>query len=761
MFPCRPAPAIQRAAFLMTITGLALLEGCGGRGGNPSPPPPGMVAPAISTQPASVTVTAPQAASFFVTASGTPPLHYQWRKDGTDVGADAATFSLATTSAADGGGYAVTVSNAAGSVTSGVAQLIVNPATSAPVFTTQPASVSVVAPATATFSATATGTPTPTLQWQVSADGGGSFTDIAGATGADFTTAATGAGDSGKQYRAVATNAMGATASDAATLTVNLAQSAPSFTSQPADASITAGQNAQFVVAVSGTPAPTLQWQSSLGQGGTWSDIPGATNAALDVIAASLAENGRQYRAVATNSVGSVASQAAVLTVRSAGPLMSIVFQRGYGTQSGRDDIYLIKEDGTGEIALATSADHEFFAAIAPGGRVVYQRITGGQSDLYSVKADGTGTTLLAGTADDEMFAGMTPGGQVIYRRNTAATGRDLYAVNADGTGAVVLANTPNHEDFSAITSSGRVIYQTTVGSQTDLYSINADGTGAVALATDPFNSEGLVGVASAGQVLFQSASPYGMGGIYRIHENGGPVTTLVTDTVASEFSFAGFTKTGQVIIKRILGSQHDLYGDGTVVLANSMDDETFMGSTAAGQVLYQRVTPGPGFGGFQYDLYAVDADGTHTTPLGNGPAVDEIFNAVTPDGKVIYTRGTYSNGGDLYIVNADGTGTLPLANTAEYEDFKGVTANGRVIYERTGPSSVTNLYAVNTDGTGMALLSISGGPAFFIGTTPSGKVLFRVQSGNADLYIVNADGTGMTALGKTGNNEFFAAMFP
>ena len=645
MFPFRPVPVLPRAAFLAVVMGLALLEGCGG-GGNTPPPAPPVVAPAISTQPASLTVTAPQPASFSVTASGTAPMQYQWKKGGTNVGANTATFSLTTTSVADAGSYTVTISNAAGSATSNAALLTVNPAPTVPTFSLQPVDVTITEGQNGQFVVAVSGTPTPTLEWQVSVNGGtwagfGLTTpvyDVVGATVAD----------SGRRYRVAASNSAGTAYSNPATLTVHAAAVAPAFTTQPTSVTITAGQDAQFAAAASGTPAPTLQWQLSTDNGGTWGDITGATGPLFNVVGATLANNGRQFRAVATNGAGSATSQAAVLTVHAAVPLLNIVFQRGYGIESGKDDIYLVKEDGTGEIALANTADHEFFAAVAPGGRVIYQRITGGQLDLYSVMADGTGTTLLAGTIDDEIFAGITPGGQVIYRRDTAATGRDLYAVNADGTGATVLANTPNHEDFAAITDSGKVIYQVNVQGQTDLYSVNADGTGKVALATDPFNYEGVVAVRPGGQILFGSSSPYGMGGIYSIHESGGSATTLVTNTVADEFSFAGITKTGQVIIKRNVGGQRDLYGDGTVVLANSVDEETFMGSTASGQVVYQRITPGPGFGGYQYDLYAVNADGSNTTPLGNGPAVDEVFNAVTPDGKVIYSRGTYSNGGDL-----------------------------------------------------------------------------------------------------------------
>ncbi len=54
----------------------------------------------------------------------------------------------------------------------------------------------------------------------MSTNGGGTWGDIAGATGSDCSTPATVTGDNGKQYRAVATNSAGAVNSIAATLTV-------------------------------------------------------------------------------------------------------------------------------------------------------------------------------------------------------------------------------------------------------------------------------------------------------------------------------------------------------------------------------------------------------------------------------------------------------------------------------------------------------------------------------------------------------------
>jgi alpha-tubulin suppressor-like RCC1 family protein len=73
-------------------------------------------APAITGAPSSLTVNVGQAATFTVTATGSP-LNYQWYKNGVAIsGATSASFSLASTVAADAGAYTVTVSNAAGTV---------------------------------------------------------------------------------------------------------------------------------------------------------------------------------------------------------------------------------------------------------------------------------------------------------------------------------------------------------------------------------------------------------------------------------------------------------------------------------------------------------------------------------------------------------------------------------------------------------------------------------------------------------------------
>src|SRR5437588_509679 len=63
-----------------------------------------LVAPTITTQPASQMVSAGQAATFTVAATGTAPLSYQWQRNGTAIGgATAASYTTPATTASDSG----------------------------------------------------------------------------------------------------------------------------------------------------------------------------------------------------------------------------------------------------------------------------------------------------------------------------------------------------------------------------------------------------------------------------------------------------------------------------------------------------------------------------------------------------------------------------------------------------------------------------------------------------------------------------------
>ncbi len=83
---------------------------------------------------------------------------------------------------------------------------------------------------------------------------------------------------------------------------------APTITTQPISRTVAAGSPASFTTVVTGFPTPTLQWfKNSVA-------VPGATTELLTFASAALADAGT-YTLVATNSQGSVTSNAATLAV--------------------------------------------------------------------------------------------------------------------------------------------------------------------------------------------------------------------------------------------------------------------------------------------------------------------------------------------------------------------------------------------------------------------------------------------------------------
>ena len=99
-------------------------------------------------------------------------------------------------------------------------KIVYTASTSAPVITTQPASVAVVPGAAATFSVAAAGSAPLSYQWQKNG------VSISGATGTSYTIASVVAADAG-QYRVVVTNGVGTATSSVATLTVTAPNTAP------------------------------------------------------------------------------------------------------------------------------------------------------------------------------------------------------------------------------------------------------------------------------------------------------------------------------------------------------------------------------------------------------------------------------------------------------------------------------------------------------------------------------------------------------
>lgn len=282
-------------------------------------------APVTASCPAPATMQTTLTASFTggftnpvtLSAAGNPPgTNVTFGTNPLTPGSPSSTVTLNNTNTLNAGTYTVTITGTATGAPNQTRDITftVNPGTG-PVITSQPASQTVCSGGNATFSVTATGALT--YQWQSSPGCSGPWTNIAGATSSSYTVTGATVGQSGTGYRVIVTGQCGQTISNfspCVSLTVN---AGPAITTQPQNVSVCSGSAASFTVVSTGTPAPTVQWQISTAAVPAFTNIPGATAGTYTVASTTLAMNGDQFRAVLTNSCGTVNSSAATLTVNS------------------------------------------------------------------------------------------------------------------------------------------------------------------------------------------------------------------------------------------------------------------------------------------------------------------------------------------------------------------------------------------------------------------------------------------------------------
>lgn len=184
-----------------------------------APVAPEPAAPVVTSQPVSVTGALGSEVTLTATASGYPEPTVQWQVRGllpwvwkNVPGATSESLTVALTGKLDGARYRAVFTNTEGRATTEVATVRV--ARTAPVVTTQPASVTAKAGSKVTLSAAASGYPTPTVRWEERTPGG----KWHAIRGADRTTLTVRVLGKPTEYRAVFTNREGTATTAVATV---------------------------------------------------------------------------------------------------------------------------------------------------------------------------------------------------------------------------------------------------------------------------------------------------------------------------------------------------------------------------------------------------------------------------------------------------------------------------------------------------------------------------------------------------------------
>jgi hypothetical protein len=341
-----------------------------------------------------------------VSASGTPPLSYQWRKEGAAIpGATANTLALANVQSGDAGVYSVVVTNALGSVVSPGATLEIVAAATAPVIITSPLPQSVRPGGAAVLRVAATGTAALTYQWRRNG------TVLAGATDASLVLTNLQPGDSGT-YGVTVANSVGAVSATPAALAVLPPAGTVAILREPVPTATGVGGRAAFQVVATGAEPLRYEWRRD--------GVAVGSGSALTLTNVQAADAGL-YAVVVSNADATVTSRAVALTVT--GRSFAGSYFGSFG--SGGSWALLVRDDHSGVLLGYASGGRAVFAsrevAVDANGRfralaeapiaadsagraaasadVVLEAVIGVDGDISGTVA-GLGTTVSARRAD-------------------------------------------------------------------------------------------------------------------------------------------------------------------------------------------------------------------------------------------------------------------------------------------------------------------------------------------------------------------------
>jgi hypothetical protein len=439
----------------------------------------------------------------------------------------------------------------------------------------------------------------------------------------------------------------------------------PTVTTQPLSQTLCAGVNASFTSAATGSPAPTVQWQVSTNGGSAWTDISGATSSALS-FAATVADNGKQYRAVWTNSSSSVNSNPATLTVNAipSAPVVNVVNNCGSSL--------LTASSFSGSLLWSNGATTSSITVTTSGTYTVTQTVNGCTSSA------GSGT---AGPLNANVSA---PTVTVVNNCGSSTLTAGSF------TGSLLWSTGATTSSITVTTAGTYTVTQTVNGCTSPAASgtaapLNSNVSAPTVTVVNSCGSSTLTAGSFTGSLLWSTGAT----------TSSITVTTAgvytVTQTVSGCTSPVGSGTAAPVIVTAP-----------TVSVVNNCDNSTLTAGSFTGSLVWSN--------GASASSITVTAPGTYTvtqtvsgcvSPSGSGTAAPKAIPTLTSNLAATATSGTVFT----YIPASNVTGTTFSWTRAAVTGISNVAGSGTgnisetLTNTTTSPVNVTYVYTLTANG--------------------------------------------------------------
>jgi YVTN family beta-propeller protein len=701
-----------------------------------------LAAPIVQSQPGNLNVTVGGTAVFAATVSGTVPLSYQWRRNGTNItGANGTVLTLNNVSALNDGNYDLVVTNRAGSVTSDPAVLLVTlgtPVALAPTIAAPPASITVAEGNAANFAVAVNGTGPYTYLWMKN----GVQAPIPNGDLASFGIASVTAADAGT-YSVRVTNSVGTVVSAAATLTVSAGSStpvAPSISTQPATLVVLPGAAATLAIAVSGSGPLSYQWSRN------GAPVNGATGAVLHLASISSLDAG-SYTVAVSNSAGSVGSSAAQLILVG---VPAITAQPANASAiAGNTASFTVGANGDfpryqwtrNQVAIAgaTSASYTTPAlTLADSGAVYGVIVYNGAGLVFSNSA--VLTVTAAPLPIGGSVSGLSGAGLVLQNN-----GGDNLAVSANGSftfasglapGAAYATSVLSQpsgqtcaiQNGSGTASAAVTNIAVTCTSTSRLALVANSGVNSLSILRADSSTGALTSIGSTGAGAYPYAIAITPNGLFAY------VTNLVGNNVSS---YSIDTPTGAVAPVGISVNSVNPYG----IAMDPLGRFTWVANYSASTV----------------SAYSINGSTGQLAAVGSPQATGLLPYALAahPSGNYVYVANELGNSVSVFSVNA-GTGALTLlagtiVNSVYRPHAIAADPSGRFVFVAENGGSSVAAFRVNAS-TGVLsapTYANTGTSPTGVAVHPNGQFVYVTTSRGVSTFSINGTTGALTAIGS------------
>lgn len=320
-------------------------------------------------------------------------------------------------------------------------------------------------------------------------------------------------------------------------MALHAASSAPSIGKQPVSQSVVAGKSATFSVTAAGTGPLNYQWSKNS------SPISGAASASYTTPATSASDNGSRFAVTITNTLGSVTSAAATLTVNV--PPSIVTQPAGQTVVVGQTATFTVVAAGTSPYTYQwKKSGSQIKGATLPSFTTPATTLsTSGESLTVSVtNVAGTATSnpaVLTVVPPVPPSITSQPVSQTIVAGQTAT-----FSVAATGTAPLNYQWTANGISISGAALSTYTTPPTTTANSGELFAVRVSNSGGSA------NSNSALLTVNAPGQLTPSLSSLNFGNVLTgttsnvlasVANSGGTTVTILSATVSG----TGFTSSG------------------------------------------------------------------------------------------------------------------------------------------------------------------------------------------------------------------------